>query len=69
MFQEEESFHILKETMGLFLGEEEEKMFLIQPGLWGGYLGKSPIMFYIHISTLSTKKQYLNRDEEVIMPT
>lgn len=52
MFQEEESFHILKETMGLFLREEEEKMFLIQPG-------KSPIMFYIHISTLNTKKQYL----------
>lgn len=41
MFWEEESFHILKQSMGIFLGEKENCSFFSQ-GLWGGYLGKIP---------------------------
>lgn len=66
MFWEEESFHILKQSMGLFLGEKERGSFFSQ-GLWGGYLGKSRMVFCVHTYTLSTRKQYLNRYEEMIM--
>lgn len=66
MFWEKESFHILKQSMGLFLGEKERCSFFSQ-GLWGGYLGKSRMVFCVHTYTLSTRKQYLNRYEEMIM--
>lgn len=35
MFQEEESFHILKQTVKLSLGEEGERMLLLQSGAVG----------------------------------
>lgn len=39
------SFHILDQSVGLFLGEKGEMMFLLQPEevpLQSSYLGKSP---------------------------
>lgn len=35
MFQEEESLHILKQSLELSLGEEGEKMLLLQSGALG----------------------------------
>lgn len=67
MFSEEESFHILKQSMGYTWGKKERRCSFFSQGLWSGYLGKSPIIFCVHTYTLSTRKQYLNRYEEVIM--
>lgn len=50
-------------------GGEGKKRLLLQPGAVSSYLNKSPIMFCVHIYILRTSKEYLNRIEEVIIPT
>lgn len=42
--------------------------FFFSQGLWGGWSGKSPIMFRVHTNTLNTREGRLNRVEEVIRP-
>lgn len=58
-----------KTKPGTILGGEGKKRLLLQPWAVGSYLNKSPIMFCVHTHTLRTSKEYLNRVEEVIIPT